>query len=63
MEAGEVVAVYDARAGRWRRATIAAIGGSYAYVATREFGAMVPVAPKWLRPIAVVPSQGAKVYA
>lgn len=63
MEAGEVVAVYDARAGRWRRGTIAAISGATAYVEAGEFGAMLPVSPKWLRPIAVVPRQGVKVYA
>lgn len=63
MEAGDAVAVYDARGCRWRRGTIAAISGLIAYVEAAEFVAMVPIAPKWLRPIAVVPHQGVKVYA
>jgi hypothetical protein len=56
MRTGDPVAAYDLRLGRWCRVEIVSINeaGTRATVAADAWWAVLPVAPKWIRPIAVV---------
>lgn len=56
MRTGDPVAAFDLRAARWCRAEIVSLNeaGTRATVAAVDWWAVLPVAPKWIRPIAVV---------
>lgn len=56
MRAGDAVAVFDLRAERWTRGELVSVNdaGTRATVAAREWWAVLPLVPKWVRPIAVV---------
>ena len=56
MIAGDHVAVFDAARGRWCAAEVVSMWRASAFVVTRKWCAVVPIVPRWLRPIRVVHS-------
>jgi hypothetical protein len=56
MQNGDAVAVFDSRAHRWCRAEIISVNLTHtrATIAARDWAAVLPLVPEWVRPVAVV---------
>lgn len=57
MKVGDSVSVFDARALRWRAASIVCLYRGSATVAAATWWAIVPCEPAWIRPVYVVDAQ------